>query len=91
MNLDPRSAWTNTELGLRIDSAELVGQLADLPAVEADTGAYQVKLGPDGTHLQWVPVAQGAAAQALGAELDIGAAARLKLMFVSLFVAESLL
>jgi phosphatidylserine/phosphatidylglycerophosphate/cardiolipin synthase-like enzyme len=91
MNLDPRSAWTNTELGLRIDSAELAGQLADLPGIAAGIGAYQVKLGPDGTDLQWIPVAQGAAAQPLSAEPDIGALARMKVMFLSLFVAESLL
>jgi putative cardiolipin synthase len=91
MNLDPRSAWTNTELGVRIDSAELAAQIGGLPAVEAGTGAYQVQLAPNGTDLQWVPRVRGVPAEALTDEPDVGVARRLKLMFLSLFVAESLL
>lgn len=91
MNLDPRSAWINTELGVRIDSEELVQQLGGLPAIEAGTGAYNVRLAPNGADLLWVPVARGASAQVLTEEPDISAAKRLKLRFLSLFVAESLL
>ncbi|MBT2324678.1 phospholipase D family protein [Variovorax paradoxus] len=91
MNLDPRSAWINTELGVRIDSAELVRQIGGLPAIESGTGAYRVQLGPNGADLLWMPVARGASAQALTEEPDISAVKRLKLRFLSLFVAESLL
>jgi putative cardiolipin synthase len=89
MNLDPRSAWINTELGVRIDSEELVRQLGGLPAIESGTGAYNVKLEANGADLLWVPVARGASAQVLTEEPDISTAERLKLRFLSLFVAES--
>lgn len=91
MNLDPRSAWINTELGVRIDSEELVRQLGGLPAIESGTGAYSVRLGHNGADLQWVPAARGASGQVLTKEPDISTAERLKLRFLSLFVSESLL
>ncbi len=51
MNLDPRSAHLNTELGLIIDSPEMARQLDSF----ADTGSgYRLRLDPSGQHIQWV-------------------------------------
>ena len=51
MNLDPRSAWLNTEIGVIIESTEMAHQLADLrdPASE-----YKLRLSADGRRVEWV-------------------------------------
>lgn len=51
MNLDPRSATLNTELGLIIESPELVAQI--MPRMDRASG-YHVKLSPDGQSLEWI-------------------------------------
>lgn len=51
MNLDPRSATLNTELGLIIESPELVTQL--MGRLDHASG-YQVRLTPDGKEIEWV-------------------------------------
>lgn len=51
-NLDPRSAWLNTEMGILIDSPEMAEQvIAGSSALLHDT-AYQVSLNGDGD-LRW--------------------------------------
>jgi cardiolipin synthase C len=91
MNLDPRSAWTNTELGVRIDSAELAAQIGGLPALAATRGAYRVTLAADGSGLRWTAPGAGDAAQVLDDEPEMGWAARLKATLLSIFVPEKLL
>lgn len=51
MNLDARSATLNTELGLIIESPELVAQI--LPRMDRASG-YNVKLGTDGQSVEWI-------------------------------------
>ncbi|AZG14542.1 phospholipase D family protein [Cupriavidus pauculus] len=54
LNLDPRSARLNTEMGIVVDSRELcdmLGQGVDDALLDA---AYQVVLADDGESLQWV-------------------------------------
>jgi putative cardiolipin synthase len=54
LNLDPRSARVNTELGVAIDSPALATQaLRIVEAMKAE--AYRVRLGSEGDRLQWVP------------------------------------
>ncbi|MBT2323526.1 phospholipase D family protein [Variovorax paradoxus] len=54
MNLDPRSAAVNTELGLVINSPELVADFEKLlSSVRANT-AYRLRLSPDSGHVQWL-------------------------------------
>jgi putative cardiolipin synthase len=89
MNLDPRSAWTNTELGVRIDSTELAERIGALPTLTAGRGAYRLRLGADGASLQWQAVADDAGP--LASEPESGLWQRLKLKLLSLFVAEDLL
>ena len=51
MNLDPRSARLNTELGIIIQSEEMARQLESF----ADAGsAYTLRLGADGQSVEWV-------------------------------------
>lgn len=51
MNLDPRSARLNTELGLIIDSAEMARQLDSF----ADAGSsYRLRLDAGGKNVEWI-------------------------------------
>ncbi len=51
MNLDPRSAWLNTEVGLIIDSTEMVTQLSGMRDPDSD---YRLALSADGRRVEWV-------------------------------------
>lgn len=53
MNLDGRSASLNTESGLLIDSPELVELFLQSVGPERFSGAYELRVAPDGT-LQWL-------------------------------------
>ena len=103
MNLDPRSAWTNTELGVRIDSAELAEQMDGLQTLVATRGAYRVTLAADGSGLRWSSVGDAGSEDTttttittttttpLDDEPEVGWAARLKAKLLSFFVPERLL
>jgi putative cardiolipin synthase len=54
MNLDHRSAAINTEIGLRIDSPELVEEFDQVLASEHIELGYLLRLAPDGRRAQWV-------------------------------------
>jgi putative cardiolipin synthase len=54
MNLDPRSAVLNTELGTIIDSPELAKELLHIIDIDRLQSAYRVRLAPDGRQLQWL-------------------------------------
>ncbi len=54
MNLDPRSATINTELGAVIDSPQLAEELMRLIDIDRLHGAYQVRLRADGQGYEWV-------------------------------------
>lgn len=54
MNLDPRSVYLNTELGVMIRSPELAQQIHDSFDPDVIGGVYRVQLKPDGTGLQWL-------------------------------------
>jgi len=54
MNMDPRSAHLNTELGMVIDSPALAKRLADLFDQRLPQVAYEVRLMPDGRSLEWI-------------------------------------
>jgi putative cardiolipin synthase len=53
-NLDPRSARLNTELGLVISSPVLAQGLTRFFDVEAPMLAYEVRLTPDSSNLEWI-------------------------------------
>jgi putative cardiolipin synthase len=94
MNLDQRSATTNTEMALRVRSPELAAQiLAWFSARERSDvrGAYQVRLRPDGQGLQWVALLGEGRTEVLDEDPEFQPWERLRLWFLSLFVPESLL
>ena len=54
MNLDPRSATLNTELGALIDSPALATQLKTLIDIDRLHSAYALRLAADGTCCEWI-------------------------------------
>ena len=54
MNLDGRSALYNTELGLIIDSEEIVADVRRLRVHDDIKSAYRVRLRADGQGVEWV-------------------------------------
>ncbi|MBC8056648.1 MAG: phospholipase D family protein, partial [Rhizobiales bacterium] len=88
MNLDPRSANINTEIGVRIESPKLAEMV--LAAMKFDTfaGLYQVKLRPDEAGVRWVAV-DADSPEELDVDPDTSLWLRLRLLLLSLFVPES--
>ena len=94
MNLDQRSATTNTEMVLLIRSPELAREtLAWFNSKDrADVrGSYQVRLKPDGRSLQWVALLGEGRSETLDEDPEFDLWERLRLWLISLFVPESLL
>lgn len=54
MNLDHRSAAVNTEVGLVIDSPELVGDYNKLMNSQRINLGYRLRLAPNGRRVQWL-------------------------------------
>ena len=54
MNLDPRSATINTELGAVIDSPELARELLRIFEIDRLQGAYRVRLTAAGDCCEWI-------------------------------------
>ncbi len=52
MNLDPRSASHNTELGVFVDSPELAAEMLRVIAISRLQGAYRLRL--DGGRIEWL-------------------------------------
>ena len=57
-NLDPRSLYLNTEMGLVVDSEQLAGEMATSIVEALPDNAYQLQLSPKG-RLQWLLRASG--------------------------------
>ena len=54
MNLDPRSATINTELGAMIDSPQLARELLRVIDIDRLQSAYRVRLKATGSGLEWL-------------------------------------
>jgi cardiolipin synthase C len=94
MNLDQRSATTNTEMVLLIRSPELAREILTWfnSKERADVrGSYQVRLKPDGRSLQWVALLGEGRSETLDEDPEFNLWERLRLWLISLFVPESLL
>jgi len=89
MNLDPRSATTNTEFGAVIDSPELARELIRVIDIDRLQSAYRLRLGPSGG-LQWVSIEDGEGG-IHASEPESSGLLRLKLWLLTHFVPESLL
>lgn len=89
-NLDPRSARTNTEVGLVIDSPELVRQLSGLFG-SVVSGAYRLRLSADGERIEWVETDNQGLQTVHTTEPDDAWLMRLKVLLLSPFLSEDLL
>lgn len=90
MNIDPRSAHTNTELAVAIDSAELVRAVQNHFQPTVSRVAHEVRLAADGQRLVWVHVDEQGVEQ-IHPEPSLPTLRLLGLWLVSLFVSDDLL
>ena len=90
MNLDPRSATINTELGTVITSPELASELIKVIDFDRLQSAYRVRRTPDGKGLEWV-VQDNDKEMVLTEEPDSTFWLRLKLRVLSPIIPEALL
>jgi phosphatidylserine/phosphatidylglycerophosphate/cardiolipin synthase-like enzyme len=90
MNLDPRSAFINTEIGVAVRSPQLARMILDAYHVDAFTGVYEVRLRDDGRGVQWIGHDEEGE-EVLVEAPEMGAWQRLKLWLMSWFVPEDLL
>lgn len=88
MNLDPRSALLNTELGLLVDSPELAHELLNDTSGQLLDDAWRLRPADDGVALVWQGVRD---AHTLADEPGLDAARWLWLSLLSLLVPEELL
>ena len=88
MNIDPRSANLNTEIGVHVDSPELAALVLGGFKVAELTGVYRVQLKPDGSGVRWT-TADSDASGDLEVDPDTRLWQRLRVMLLSLFVPES--
>ena len=88
MNLDPRSATINTEIGARIVSPKLVEMVIAAFRVDSFVGVYQVKMHPGGTGVRWVAINDGSTEE-LDVDPDTSFWLRIKLLLLSFLVPES--
>jgi len=90
MNLDPRSATINTELGAVIRSPQLARELTRVIDIDRLQSAYKVQLKANGSGVEWVAESDDAQ-MVLDSEPDSTPWLRFKQWLLSPFVPESLL
>jgi len=90
MNMDPRSARENTELGLLVDSAELAAQVQQLLDLLRSGATYRLRLDASGERVQWVG-RDGATETVYDTDPELKPGTRMKLNLLSPFIPEGLL
>jgi putative cardiolipin synthase len=90
MNMDGRSARSNTELGLVIDSAELAEEAMALMNEHWFNNHYRLRLAQRGGQVEWL-APDGDSAGVYRDEPNVSWAKRLRLGVMSMFIAEELL
>ncbi len=90
MNLDPRSASTNTEFGMFIESAALAKELLRVINISKLESAYRLRLDPKTTQLQWLTIDDDKEV-VLGVEPESSFWLRVHNMLLGWFVPEQLL
>ena len=90
MNLDPRSASTNTEFGMFIESPALAKELLRVINISKLESAYRLRLAPDSSELQWLTV-EDDKETILGVEPESSFWLRVHNMLLGWFVPEKLL
>jgi putative cardiolipin synthase len=89
MNMDRRSARTNTEIALVIDSPALAGEAADLLRRERLPASYRLRLAADGRRIEWM--AGGAEAGTVLRSEPGGAGGHFGMRLMSMVVHEDML
>ena len=90
MNLDPRSATINTELGAVINSPELAREMIRIIDIDRLQSAYRLRLSANGQWCEWLGIEDGKEV-VLTEEPDSSFWQRLKLMLLRPLVPHSLL
>ena len=90
MNLDPRSASANTELGMFIDNPALAKELLRVINISKLESAYRVRIEPKSRALQWLTLDDDREV-ILGAEPESTFWLRVHNMLLGWFVPEQLL
>lgn len=90
MNLDPRSATINTELGAVIDSPELAREMIRIIDIDRLQSAYRLRMAGDGYSCEWLGFEDDREI-VLTEEPDSSLWQRIKLRLLRPFVPESLL
>src|SRR5262249_16287791 len=88
LNLDPRSAHINTEVGVRIESPEIAAMLFSAFRVEEAAGVVRVRLAPDGKTLSWSVLDENGQERTLDHEPDGSWWPRFRLRLLGLLVPE---
>ena len=88
LNLDGRSANINTEIGVRLESAEIASMLFRAFRVEEAAGVYRVRLAADGRTLVWSVLNGSGQEETLEDEPDASWWRRLRVRLLSIFVPE---
>jgi putative cardiolipin synthase len=94
INLDQRSATTNTELGVVFHSPELTQRIMaffNARSREEVKGSYQVQLKPDHSGLRWVALLGGGRTEVHDEDPEFDGWMRARLWLMSQLVPESLL
>ena len=91
MNLDPRSATINTELGAVIESPELARELLRVIDIDRLQSAYRVRLAASGDRCEWLSMEEDNSTMVLTEEPDSSLWQRVKLWMLRPFIPESLL
>ncbi|SEA94392.1 phospholipase D family protein [Variovorax sp. YR216] len=89
LNFDPRSAYLNTELGVRLDSYDVAHRLLDAFQIDNVESVYEVRLRPGTDSIQWVTT--DGENIVLDQEPDANVLVQLKLLLFSWFVPTDLL
>lgn len=90
MNLDQRSAYLNTELGVMIRSAEMARKALVEFNFDKIEGVYRVELKPDGTGLRWIGTGDDAG-KVLDSEPGDSLLMRLRLWLDEQLISEDML
>jgi putative cardiolipin synthase len=91
MNFDPRSAWSNTESGLMVESTQMANQVADLLNEDGNAGIYRLRLAADDETIEWVARGNDGKEHAIPEEPDLDFLTRLKLWLIGPLASEELL
>jgi putative cardiolipin synthase len=87
MNLDPRSASKNTELGIIAEAPQLAREVLRVIHISKLQSAYRLRFGPDGQNLEWLTM-DDEGDVVLSEEPDVTPLMRFQNMLLAPFVPE---